>query len=182
MEFYVVFSAPVTISTAQNLMAACSQLVTQKGATSLRLLISTPGGEVPAGMTLYNFFKALPIPVITHNIGNVDSIGNAMFLAGKQRLACPHSTFMFHGVGRNAEKIMLEEKNLKETLAAILADQKRIGDIIVSETNITAENAGKLFAEASTKDADFALANGIVHSIEQLQIPLGAPIISLVLT
>ena len=89
---------------------------------------------------------------------------------------------MFHGVGRNAGNTMLEERNIRETLAFILADQKQIGDIIVSETSITPDDARKLFTEASTKDADFALANGIVAAIQPLNIPAGAPIVSLVVS
>ena len=87
---------------------------------------------------------------------------------------------MFHGVGLNAGNIRLEEKNLRESLASILADQKRISDILTSSTKITPTEAGELFREASTKDADFALKNGLIHSIADLKIPTGAPIVSLV--
>ncbi len=133
-------------------------------------------------MTLYNFLRALPVTVNTHNIGNVDSIGNAIFLAGKTRKASPHSTFMFHGVGLNANNMRLEEKNLREALDSILADQKRIADVITDCTSIDAGKVGELFREASTKDASFAVANGIVHAIEELNIPVGSPIVSLVIT
>jgi hypothetical protein len=51
------------------------------------------------GMTVYNVLRGLPCDLTIHNIGNVDSIGNAIFLAGKHRYACKNSTFMFHGVG-----------------------------------------------------------------------------------
>ena len=34
------------------------------------------------GLNLNNLFRGLPFELITHNIGNVDSIGNAIFLAG----------------------------------------------------------------------------------------------------
>jgi hypothetical protein len=57
-------------------------------------------------------------------MGNIDSIGNAIFLAGKTRKACTHSTFMFHGVGFDIHQ-RLEEKNLREGLDSILATQRR---------------------------------------------------------
>ena len=67
------------------------------------------------GLNLYNVLRALPTKLITHNVGNVDSIGNAIFLAGVERYACPHSTFMFHGVGFDAPaNSRFEEKNLRE--------------------------------------------------------------------
>jgi ATP-dependent protease ClpP protease subunit len=58
-----------------------------------------------------------------HNIGNVDSIGNAIFLAAdaNDRFVCPHSTFMFHGVGADfAGGMRFEEKNGREILESLL--------------------------------------------------------------
>ena len=37
---------------------------------------------------VYNAMIAMPYPIITHNIGNVDSIANVIFLAGGTRYAC----------------------------------------------------------------------------------------------
>jgi ATP-dependent Clp protease, protease subunit len=147
---YVIFESQINGTTSQKFIATISQLVTQ-GATSIELLLSTPGGEVSAGLTIYNFLKSLPIQVNTHNIGNVDSIGNAIFLAGVVRKACKHSTFMFHGVGFFAQNMHFEEKNLRERLDAILADQKRIGEILQERTKISASEARKLFREARTR-------------------------------
>jgi Clp protease len=48
-----------------------------------------PGGSIQSGIALYNFLRAIPATVTTHNVGNVDSIGNAVFLAADERLACP---------------------------------------------------------------------------------------------
>ena len=68
---YVVFQGLINSTTSQKFIATISQLVNQ-GASSIELLLSTPGGEVPAGLTIYNFLRALPIQVNMHNIGNVD--------------------------------------------------------------------------------------------------------------
>lgn len=180
LRAYVVFHAAVDGNTSQNLIATCTQLVGQ-GFDEIYLLLSTPGGHVMSGLTIYNMLRALPCRVITHNVGNIDSIGNAIFLAGAERYACPHSTFMFHGVGIGMANVTLEEKNTREALDGILADQKRIGDILQQHTNLTADEASKLFTEARTKDADAALAAGIISEIKDAAIPQGAPIFSLVL-
>ena len=67
------------------------------------------------GLNIYNVLIGMPFELITHNVGNVDSIANAVFLAGTKRYACPHSTFMFHGVGFDITAGMrLEEKFLKQ--------------------------------------------------------------------
>lgn len=178
---YVVFHAPVNANTAQNLISTCTQLVANQGFDELYLALSTPGGAVMSGLTIYNVLRGLPAKIITHNVGNIDSIGNAVFLAGEERYACAHSTFMFHGVGLTVANMTLEEKNAKEALHSILADQKRISAIIQDRTNINARKARQLFREARTKDTDAALGAGIIHGVQDLNIPNGAPVFSLVL-
>jgi len=176
---YINFHAPVNPLTAQHFMATCSQVITQ-GHDNLYLMLSTPGGQVASGITVYNFLLSLPVPITTHNIGNIDSIGNAIFLSGKTRLACKHSTFMFHGVGFDIANQRFEEKNLRESLNSLLADQQRIGDIISERTNISSDKVGELFREARTKNSDDALEAGIIHKVCDLQIPPGSPIFTLV--
>ena len=41
---------------------------------------------------------ALSVNVTTHNIGQVQSIGNIPFLAGSPRYCSPSSMFMLHGL------------------------------------------------------------------------------------
>lgn len=177
---YISFSAEIIAHTTESLIAAAANCANQ-GVKEVYLMLSTPGGTVMHGMNLYNVLRAMPFKLITHNVGNVDSIGNAVFLSGVERYACPHSTFMFHGVGRNAiAGQRLEEKSVKETLDSILADQKRIGSIIKDRTKLGDGEIQSLFSEAQTKDATFAAGCGIVHQIKDIQIPTGSTVISLV--
>lgn len=180
---YVNVHAQINNQTVQNLMAAIAAKLAQ-GTDEFYFLLSTPGGAVMSGLTLYNFLRAIPAKITMHNIGNVDSIGNAIFLAAdrESRFACPHSTFMFHGVGADlTASTRIEEKNGREMLESILADQNRIGSILVERTELTPDQAGQLFREASTKDATNARAVGIVAEIRDLVIPANAEILSLVL-
>jgi ATP-dependent Clp protease, protease subunit len=176
---YINFHAAINQFTTQNLMTVISQKMAT-GTNEFYILFSTPGGEVPSGMTVYNFLRGIPATVTMHNIGNVDSIGNAIFLAASTRIACPHSTFMFHGVGFDIKSLQLEEKNSRELLGGILADQARIGDIIVDRTNIQRRRARELFRKATTKNAQEALASVLVQNIADVAIPAGADVVSFV--
>jgi ATP-dependent Clp protease protease subunit len=179
-QVYVNFMAEISPHTTEALTACLADLV-NKGVKEVYLLMSTPGGSVMHGITLHNFLKALPLGLTIHNIGNVDSIGNAIFLAGAKRYACANSTFMFHGVGFDLQNsIRLEEKFLNERLDSIRSDQKRIGSIISERTKLPAAEVERLFYEAQTKDATFAAGCGIIDEIRDVQIPAGSPIISLV--
>lgn len=177
---YVTFSAEINPSTTESLIAVMADCA-NKGVQRVYLMLSTPGGSVMNGMTIYNVLRAMPFELATHNVGNVDSIGNVIFLAGAHRYASPHSTFMFHGVGFNAPPNQrFEEPFLRERLDGILADQQRIGSVMEEHSNLTGDQIAELFRAAQTKDAAYAVGCGIVHEIREAEVPAGAPVVSLV--
>lgn len=177
---YVSFSAEIVPATTESLIATMSNLVND-GCPQVTLLLSTPGGNVMNGINLYNFLRGLPITLVTHNVGNVDSIGNAIFLAGQPRYACRHSTFMFHGVGFDAVAGQrLDEKLVRERLQGILSDQSRIGSILKERTRVPQDEIESLFREAKTMDAAQAAGFGIIDEVCDVNVLQGCPIISLV--
>ena len=177
---YVSFSAEINAATTESLIAVMCNLANLQ-VKEVYLMLSTPGGTVMNGLNLYNVLRGMPFKLTTHNVGNVDSIGNAVFLAGETRLACPHSTFMFHGVGFHVQQgAHFEEKSCREKLDSILSDQKRIGAIIRQHTTLAEDQTNGLFLEAQTKDATFAVGCGIIQEVKDIQIPPGTPVISLV--
>lgn len=177
---YISFSAEINPSTTETLIALLSNQA-NAGVTEVYMMMSTPGGSVMNGLNLFNVLRAMPFKLITHNVGNVDSIGNAIFLAGEERYASPHSTFMFHGVGVDVPgAARFEEKNLRESLNRILSDQGRIGAIINERTSLNERQIRSLFKEARTKDATYARSVGIIHEIKDVNVPAGTPIHSLV--
>ncbi len=177
---YVSFSAEINANTTESLisvMANCSNLQVKE----VYLLLSTGGGQVMEGMNLYNVLRGMPFELTTHNVGNVDSIGNVIFLAGHKRYATPNATFMFHGVGFDVKlNQRLEEKNLRELLNGVDSNHKRFGDIITQHTSLSAKESASLFREAKTEDATWAIDKGVIHEIRDVQLASGCPIISLV--
>jgi len=177
---YISFSAEINQATTEGLLGVCGQLVEKKVSTAY-LMLSTPGGTVMNGLNLYNVLRAMPFKLITHNMGNVDSIGNVLFLAGEERYSSPHATFMFHGVGFDINgQVRFEEKLLRERMDSIQADQARIGQILCERTGLTPDEAKQLFLEAVTKDPEYARSKGIVHDVREIKIPDGAPFLQLV--
>jgi ATP-dependent protease ClpP protease subunit len=170
---YIVFQTTVTYQTVAQLLSAIAQVQTDE----IYLIMSTTGGEVKGGIEAYNFLRSLPKKLTIHNIGNVDSIGNAIFLAGKSRIASAHATFMFHGVGRQPGTGPLSTKTLMEFLEGNRADEKRIGEIIAERTKLRADEVAKFFQESKTLDAAGALSTGIIDKVAELQMPPGARIV-----
>ena len=176
---YLLFQSEVNQQTCERLCTAMGTLANQ-GYREIYFLLSTPGGTVSNGLAIYNFMRGLPCRFVTHNIGNVDSIGNVIYLGGEERYTCAHATFMFHGVGFNTQQAMrFEQKNLKEMLDSIAHDHRRIGGIFRERSNLNSRNVIKLFLEARTKDANFAVERGLAHAIREVEIEPGRQIVSL---
>ncbi len=111
-EAYIRFLAPVIPETTDRLFKIIDQKI-GSGVKRIHLLISSPGGSVFHGLSIYNYLKGAPIEVYTYNFGSVDSIGVIIFCAGKKRYSVPHARFLIHGVRFNINgNIALDEKEL----------------------------------------------------------------------
>jgi ATP-dependent protease ClpP protease subunit len=173
-EHYLMFSAAIDQNSSNNFLAYLVGLQIE-GATKLTVGMSTHGGNVVCGITMYNHMLAMPFEIETHNVGNVDSIANAVFLGGKTRYASSTATFMFHGVGfdGNANE-RLEEKNLLEKLDIVYAENKRISKVMSDRSTLGMDEGLELFKEQKTRDADWAKEKGIIKDIKPFIIPAGA--------
>ena len=144
-------------------------------------MLSSLGGSVKDGVTLYNYIKSLPAKTIIHNIGMVNSIANVIFLARNERYTAPHSSFLFHGVGFDIpQPTRLEEKELKEKSKVIERDQTLMSEIIAERTKLPIEEIRKLFLEARTKTPEEAKKIYLIQEIKEVKIPEGVKVFSLV--
>jgi ATP-dependent Clp protease protease subunit len=177
---YVHFSRGIDPQSSHDLITALLGIANSQD-HDITLFMNSNGGNVVAGIHCHNMIRSLDINLTTHNVGNVDSIANVIFLAGDQRLCSPPSTFMFHSVGFDQPgPVRLEERNLRQWLDSVVADNKRMGGIIAGRTNLTERRAGALFREQRVRDADWALRHGFVHEIAHPQIPAQTIIIQLI--
>ncbi|MEJ5266147.1 MAG: ATP-dependent Clp protease proteolytic subunit, partial [Bacteroidales bacterium] len=133
-ECFIRFMAPVMPQTTDQLFRIIDAKINQKF-EKLHLLISSPGGSVFHGISLYNFLRGAPIEVWTYNFGSVDSIGVVIFCAGKKRISVPHARFLIHGVRFNfSGNASFDEKQIEEHLKSIRIDQQNIARIIADTT------------------------------------------------
>jgi ATP-dependent Clp protease protease subunit len=64
------------------------------------LMMHTLGGDINAGMRLYERLRAMPFALITHGVGVVASMGVPIYLAGEERLAGPQCEFLLNRPGK----------------------------------------------------------------------------------
>lgn len=180
--FYLNFVDSIDIDRVKFVMNACSNIISQINPqpTTLYFLISSNGGDVDSGIALYNFLKALPFKIIMHNIGSIDSIANVIFLAGDERYASKHTSFLFHGVALNlTQPVSFGLNQLNEITNRLAISQEKIAGIVCQNTSITKKQIAKLFKEGKTEGTSFALSKGIINAEKPAVVPTGAPFVSL---
>jgi len=177
---YISYYGPINASTAKAVMDTCSNVVAQAGPSRLYFLFSSIGGSVDAGMALYGFLRGLPVPLVMHNTGSVDSVANVVFLAADERYASPHSMFLLHGVTWGfVQGAQLTWTQMRETVSRFRADEERMCSVITSRTAIGRDDLTALFHQGQTKDLAFAKEKGLIQEIVEPKIQSGHTLITL---
>ncbi len=123
---------------------------------------------------LYHFLHSLPVPVITHNIGSVESIGIVVFLAGERRFACPHSRFLIHPLHWTFGTPAADHQRLVEWGKSLDFDAQRYAQIVNEATQGSDEplNIGAhLEHDALIVGPAAAVKAGLVHDISLAKLP-----------
>lgn len=179
MTKYIVFTADVQKEQIGKLRTAITECV-NTGVTEIYLAISSGGGNIMEGLSLAAYIKALSIDVITHNIGQTDSVANVIFAAGKKRYANSHASFLFHGVAvpinQNLSEHQVQEmyegiKRLRDAVSTGFSIYTGIPLADVSEW--MARSGGTIWSAAES------VTKSIIHEIREFNIPQGTQIISI---
>ena len=176
---YINFFDQIDVPRAKFLMATCTHLLQQRKPDTLYFLFASEGGHVGAGISLYNFLKGLPVNVVMHNTGNIDSIATVVYMAGKERYAAPGTSFHFHGVASMAQAGMrVTHSTLSELMSHMKEDENKIATIVSRNTTLSVEELQRLFVHGESKNLDFAMEKGIIKEVREVSIPRNAELIS----
>ncbi len=163
-----------------QIMSICTNVIGRYNPSNLYFMFSSSGGDVTSGITLFNFLKSLPLKIIMHNIGSIDSIATVIFLSGSERYAVNNSSFLFHGVGVNvAQGANFNLNTIQEIESRLKIDQDKISGIVEGISKMTKEEMSGLFNKGESKKLDFALDKGIINEIRECKVPNGEIIISI---
>jgi len=148
-----------------------------RGSSKLILNISSTGGDLAAAFGAYYHLRSLGIPLISHNMGNIESSAVLLYLAADIRLAAPHSRFMFHNFHWSFGGEVVRKPVLSERLASLDFDSARYRDIFNEHTK-EAENPinidKALDGDAVYLSASAAFEAGVCTEIAEPTVPEGA--------
>lgn len=104
-ERIVFINGAINQSVASVVVAQLLYLNSVDQKRPINLYIQSPGGEVYAGLAIYDTMKMLSAPVSTYSIGFTGSMGTFLLSGGEKgkRFALPHATIHMHPTGGGAK-------------------------------------------------------------------------------
>lgn len=156
----------ITEETANEFIQKLMYMKKEKPEEKIRIYVNSRGGEVNAGMLIYDAIKGLKNETDIICIGIAASMA-AIILAGGQkghRFILPHSKVMIHeplvagGIGGSATTIQRTAESILET--------KRVSvELLASDTGKSIEDVKKAISFDNFMNAQEAVAFGICDRI-----------------
>jgi ATP-dependent Clp protease protease subunit len=129
-ERIIFLGDPIYPQTANIVVCQMLHLQAQNKNADIQLFINSPGGDVQAGLAIYDAIQYLSCDVSTICIGLAASMGAVLLTAGTQgkRFCLPNARVMIHqpwtsGIGGTASDVMISAMELQKT-------KQRINEIL----------------------------------------------------
>ena len=126
----IFLGVPIDHHVANVIVAQLLHLSNDDSEAPIQMYINSPGGQVYAGLAIYDTMQMIPNPVSTVAVGATASFGTMLLTAGAkgQRYALPHATIHMHqplgGAQGQASDIEIQAREilrLKQVLNNLLA-------------------------------------------------------------
>ena len=160
----VVLGGPIGDEVANLIIAQLLFLEADDPEKDVYLYINSPGGEVNAGLGIYDVMQYISPDVSTICMGQAASMGAVLLAAGAagKRMALPNSRVMIHqpwgGVQGQTSDIQIHAQE-------ILKLRDRLNEILAHHTGSTVDQIQKDTDRDNFLDANQALAYGLVDRI-----------------
>jgi ATP-dependent Clp protease, protease subunit len=127
-ERIIFLGTPIDSEVANVIVAQLLLLESQASEQPINMFINCPGGEVYAGLAIYDVMQYIKAPVHTNCVGIAMSMGSVILMAGEHghRVALPNSRMMIHagsaGFRGNTPDIEIQAREvlaLRDILEAI---------------------------------------------------------------
>jgi ATP-dependent Clp protease protease subunit len=127
----VFLGTPINDQISNLIVAQLLYLSSEDPESPIQMYINSPGGQVYAGMAIYDTMQMIPNPISTLAVGMTASFGTILLTAGTkgQRYALPNATIHMHqplgGAQGQASDIEIQAREilrLKDSLNLILAN------------------------------------------------------------
>lgn len=153
--------------TAQDMDYAIAQVLALNAEdpdSDIYIIIDSPGGEVPAGLALYNACQYVSNDIITIGIGMCASMGSFLLAAGTKgkRFAFKDCEIMFHRVSGGYQGTSAD---VKIWSARLLRDQNKANEYLSEFSGLSIEEIEKLTDRDNFMTPEEALEHGFIDRV-----------------
>jgi len=163
----VFLGTPINDQVSNFIVAQLLFLSSEDPDGQISMYINCPGGQVYAGMAIYDTMQMIPNPISTLAVGMTASFGTLLLTAGTkgQRYALPHATIHMHqplgGVQGQASDIEIQARE-------ILRLKNRVNEILAFHTGQLLETIERDTERDFYLDAKHAVDYGIVDQVMEI--------------
>lgn len=167
-ERIIFLGTPINDQIANVIVAQLLFLNSEDPDREIRMYINSPGGQITAGLAIYDTMKMIQAPVSTTAVGLAASFGTILLTAGAKgkRFALPHATIHLHqplgGVEGQAADIEIEARQ-------ILKMRDLLNKILKESTGLSEADINKYMDRNFYMTADEAVNLGIIDAVLQPQ-------------
>ncbi|MBP3271567.1 MAG: ATP-dependent Clp protease proteolytic subunit [Ruminococcus sp.] len=161
----IFLTGEITMNKAVRFMAVMAVLSDEK--RDAEIIINSSGGEVAAGLLIYDIIRSYPCGITMYCAGAAESIAAVIFASGKKgrRFMLPFSTVMIHAPVMSINGIDASAECLCETARSIVETRTLLNGILAKHTGRTAEEieeaAKKDFRMNARQAEEFGISDGI---------------------
>jgi ATP-dependent Clp protease protease subunit len=167
----VFLGTAVNDDVANSVVAQLLFLQSEDPQADVHLYINSPGGNISAGLAIYDTMQFINCEVATYCVGQCASMGAVLLAAGAagKRRALPNSRIMIHqpmaGMEGTAEDIMIHAKEFVKV-------KERLNRILIKHTGHPLEKIEKDTDRDRFMSAEEALEYGLIDQvIEHIEPP-----------
>lgn len=160
----VFLGSPIDDQVANLVVAQLLYLSREDPESGIQMYINSPGGQVYAGMAIFDTMRMIPNKISTVAVGVAASFGTVLLAAGEkgQRYALPHATIHMHqplgGAQGQASDIEIQAKE-------ILRIKERLNEILASATGQDIETIIRDTERDFYMSAEQAVEYGLVDKV-----------------
>lgn len=136
-------------------------------ASPLMVRICSPGGDVDAGVAIYDYLRLRQGPVLTVGFGCMASIATLIFMAGDERQVSPGISFLIHDSSVSTDEHTQEK--LKDARAR-LQELERLDEWYCKQMaersgTLTADDIRNFSAQETFFNAEQCMEHGLAHEV-----------------
>ena len=159
----VELSDAITVPVAMETIRQLRYLAGEDASKPITLVINSGGGEVVAGLAIYDTMRMLPCDVNTVCVGEASSMAALLFAAGAHRRILPSAYVMIHdplltGCGGTALSV-------EAVAARLMRTRRQVAEILARHTGNSVDEVLERTARDTYYAADEAVQWGLADEV-----------------